>query len=449
MDPERREKCLGAAAERERAMGKTKTEFNWRVARRFAVAASLAGACVVGGSLAKAQAGISSPGPDSNSRLLSAKDGRAIVDATRYQDETTPGAQDCSHLVHRTYLNAGFEYPYASSFELYAGSEHFARVRKPQPGDLIVWPGHVGIVLDPLEHSFYSLVRTGVEAQDYLGAYWRARGRPRFYRYKVENAEILTAVHAPASRRTSSPRKPHDTAPVTEERSPMAAANSNRPPTTVSERTKVVNDPARLPAPIVESSTFEIPNSIVIAAGNQPPTTAQVAEGVTELSNASGSALRTDDPSKLALPLVIFERLQVERLEIKRDHGWARLQIDSRATLSGGETNYKRRREKVRWELRRTEAGWEAITPADRTYVPSDVAVRNLAAQLARLTAGDGAVEHQETVQRQKSQLANLLSGLLDNKAGASSSNRKSEKRSQPTGGGEKSEKPAHSGGPS
>jgi hypothetical protein len=229
----------------------------------------------------------------------------------------------------------------------------------------------------------------------------------------------------------------------------MAAANSNRPPTTVSERTKVVNDPARLPAPIVESSTFEIPNSIVIAAGNQPPTTAQVAEGVTELSNASGSALRTDDPSKLALPLVIFERLQVERLEIKRDHGWARLQIDSRATLSGGETNYKRRREKVRWELRRTEAGWEAITPADRTYVPSDVAVRNLAAQLARLTAGDGAVEHQETVQRQKSQLANLLSGLLDNKAGASSSNRKSEKRSQPTGGGEKSEKPAHSGGPS
>jgi hypothetical protein len=106
----------------------------------------------------------------------------------------------------------------------------------------------------------------------------------------------------------------------------------------------------------------------------------------------------------------------VEHLEIKRDHGWAHLQIDSRATLSGGGTNYKRRLEKVRWELRRTESGWEAITPADRTYVPKDVAVRNLAAQLARLTETDGAAAHQEIVLRQESQLANLLSALLENK---------------------------------
>jgi len=118
----------------------------------------------------------------------------------------------------------------------------------------------------------------------------------------------------------------------------------------------------------------------------------------------------------LALPVVIFERLHVERLEIKRDHGWAHLQIDSRATIAGGETDYKRRREKVRWELRRTKSGWEAITPADRTYVPNDVAVRNLAAQLARLTERDSAEADQETVRRQESQLANLLSALLQNK---------------------------------
>jgi hypothetical protein len=90
--------------------------------------------------------------------------------------------------------------------------------------------------------------------------------------------------------------------------------------------------------------------------------------------------------------------------------------MDSRATLTGGETDFKRRREKVRWELRRTESGWEAITPTDRTYVPNDVAVRNLAAQLARLTERDGAAAHQETILRQESQLANLLSALLENK---------------------------------
>lgn len=397
-------------------MGKSKTEFNWRVARSFALAACLAGGCMAAGSLAQAQATSPSQGSGSNSRLLSAKEGRAIVDAARDQDQSARGAQDCSHLVHQTYLSAGFEYPYASSFELYAGNESFERVRYSQPGDLIVWPGHAGIVVDPLHHSFYSLVSTGLEAQDYEGSYWKSRGRPRFYRYKAENAEMLTAVKAPASVRPSKSKKPREPMPAIEERSPVAAPASNRPPKAASERTRVMHGPPALPVPAVAPTTFEIPQSIIIAAGNKLPTSSQVAEGISELSNASGNVLRTDDPSKLALPVVIFERLYVQRLEIKRDHGWARLQIDSRATMAGGETDYKRRREKVRWELRRTKSGWEAITPADRAYVPNDVAVRNLAAQLARLTERDSAAADQETVLRQKSQLANLLSALLKNK---------------------------------
>jgi hypothetical protein len=255
-----------------------------------------------------------------------------------------------------------------------------------------------------------------MEAQDYQGSYWKSRGRPRFYRYKIENGEILAEVKVPASARAANSTKPHDAAQVIEERSPVAVSASNRPPKTASERTRVVQDPPDLSAPAVAITPFEVPQSIVIAAGNKQPTNSQVAEGISELSNASGNVLRADDLSKLALPVVIFERLHVERLEIKRDRGWARLQIDSRATLAGGETDYKRRREKVRWELRRTESGWEAITPADRTYVPNDVAVRNLAAQLAWLTERNGAVAHQETVLRQESQIANLLSALLETK---------------------------------
>jgi len=397
-------------------MAKSKTEFNWRAARTLAVAACLAGACMAAGSLAQAQAASASQGSGSNSRLLTAEEGRTIADAARDQDQRARGAQDCSHLVHQTYLSAGFEYPYASSFELYAGNEKFERVKKPQPGDLIVWPGHAGIVVDPLHHSFYSLVSTGLEAQDYEGSYWESRGRPRFYRYKVENPEMLTAVKAPASVRASKSKNPRETAPAIDVRSPVAASASNRPPKAASERTRVAYGPPALTAPAVAPTTFEVPQSIIIAAGNKPPTSSQVAEGISELSNASGNVLRADDPTKLALPVVIFERLHVERLEIKRDHGWARLQIDSRATIAGRETDYKRRREKVRWELRRTKSGWEAITPADRAYVPNDVAVRNLAAQLARLTEKESAAADQETVLRQESQLANLLSALLKNK---------------------------------
>src|SRR5260370_3247534 len=270
-------------------MDKAKAEFSWRVAHRLVLAACLAGGWTAVGSLAKAHAKPPSQGSESNSRLVSAEAGQANVDAARGQDLTAGEAQDCSHLVHQTYLNAGFEYPYASSFELYAGNENFERVKKPQPGDVMVWAGHGGSGRDTLEHSFYSLVSTGLEAQNYLGPYWVSRGRPRFYRYKVDDAEIMTASTTPASSRTSDTGKQRETEVAVEERTPVAASNSNRPPKAVSDRARVVNGPAALPAPVVESNTSEVPQSIVIGAGNKRPTTSQVAEGISELSNAAGT----------------------------------------------------------------------------------------------------------------------------------------------------------------
>ncbi len=411
-------------------MNKARTEFNWKSGRGFALAAYLVGWCLIAGSQAKAQSvpdsqagaqdALAAPRPAPNFRLLNAKEGRSIVGAAKDQAQSGREAQDCSHLVHQTYLDAGFEYPYANSFELYAGQENFQRVRHPRPGDLIVWPGHVGIVLDPIEHSFYSLVRTGLEAQDYSGAYWKARGRSRFYRYKVEKGEILTAaVRAPVAPRTANSNKTLDTAALVEERTP-AASTSNRAPKAASERTKVENDsPTPSAALSAEGgATFDVRKSIIIAAGTKQPTSSQVADAIADFTNGSGEVLRADDSLKLVLPVVIFERIEVERLEFKRNHGWATLRIDSRATIASGETDYKRRREKVRWELRRTESGWEVVTSMDRIYVPNDVAVRSLAAQLARLTERDDVAAHRETVLRQESQLANLLSALLENKPG-------------------------------
>jgi hypothetical protein len=126
--------------------------------------------------------------------------------------------------------------------------------------------------------------------------------------------------------------------------------------------------------------------------------------------------LRSEDPLKTQLPLVIVEQFKVERVDVKRDHGWARLEVESKVSIGSGSVHAKHQREKVRWELRRTDSGWEAVAPADRNYVPHDVAVKNLAAQLAQLTVSDGAAAHQETVLRQESSLANLLSLLLESK---------------------------------
>ena len=90
---------------------------------------------------------------------------------------------DCSHLVHDIYEQAGFPYDYVTSRELYIGSPNFSRVRVPQAGDLVVWRGHVGIVTDPKQHSFFSVVRSGPDTQFYDSSYWRSRGIARFFRY--------------------------------------------------------------------------------------------------------------------------------------------------------------------------------------------------------------------------------------------------------------------------
>jgi hypothetical protein len=53
----------------------------------------------------------------------------------------------------------------------------------PQPGDLVVWRGHAGIVIKPSQHIFFSFMRSGPGIDNYEASYWRSRGRPRFYRY--------------------------------------------------------------------------------------------------------------------------------------------------------------------------------------------------------------------------------------------------------------------------
>lgn len=330
-----------------------------------------------------------------------------------------PGALDCSHLTYQIYKSAGFEYPYASSFELYAGSEDFARVKYPHAGDLIVWPGHVGIIVDPLQHSFFSLVRTGLEEQDYENPYWKSRGRPHFFRYRLRNSLVLTAKKAKEPSQPAKPSGQTFMGPVAEDDPPADAderVDLNRPPKTAPKRTAVVYGP---PAPVesVDVATpFHMPSTVLIVPGSKLPTRDDVAESFSEFTDAGGNILRTDDLMKIQSPVVIVERFTVQRVDLKRDRGSAVLEIESKMSVSGGTAQLKTKREKVRWELQRTEAGWEAAAPSDKTYVPRDVAVRSLAAQLAQLTESEGAAQHQESVLRRESQLARLLSVLLDSK---------------------------------
>jgi cell wall-associated NlpC family hydrolase len=114
-------------------------------------------------------------------RTLSPDDRLSVIAAAL--DSKARRERDCSHLVHGIYVRAGFTYAYASSSDLYDGMEGFQRVTWPQPGDLVVWRGHVGIVIRPSRHIFFSLMRTGPGIDDYEAPYWTSRGRARFYSY--------------------------------------------------------------------------------------------------------------------------------------------------------------------------------------------------------------------------------------------------------------------------
>jgi hypothetical protein len=89
------------------------------------------------------------------------------------------------------------------------------------------------------------------------------------------------------------------------------------------------------------------------------------------------------------------------------------LQIESHVRIADDEVEFKRQREKARWELRRDESGWTIIAPADRSYVTRELAVRELAANLAEMAQSEAAAKRDESVIGQEARIANLLSALL------------------------------------
>jgi cell wall-associated NlpC family hydrolase len=116
-------------------------------------------------------------------RTLTPDDGLAVIAAALDSRLHLDPEPDCSHLVHAIYRRAGFPYSYAPSSDLYVGTKEFRRVVHPQAGDLAVWPGHAGIVVNPAQHVFFSALRSGLGTDSYDAPYWKERGRVRFYRY--------------------------------------------------------------------------------------------------------------------------------------------------------------------------------------------------------------------------------------------------------------------------
>jgi cell wall-associated NlpC family hydrolase len=132
---------------------------------------------------------------DATARLASRLEGETIVETAWELRRGLSPKPDCSHFVKDVYERAGVEYDYANSIALFEGIDGFQRVYRAQPGDIVVWQGHMGIVIDGDEHTFYSSVNKGFAIEDYRSHYWVGRGHPRFFRYLMneDHSERLLA----------------------------------------------------------------------------------------------------------------------------------------------------------------------------------------------------------------------------------------------------------------
>jgi hypothetical protein len=72
--------------------------------------------------------------------------------------------------VIRDSVDSSFREPLADDF---LGTGKFVKVDSPRRGDLVHWPGHVGIVTDP-DHGFFwgAQTSTGVARSNFKSGYW-------------------------------------------------------------------------------------------------------------------------------------------------------------------------------------------------------------------------------------------------------------------------------------
>jgi len=333
-------------------------------------------------------------------RALTRSEGLAILDVglnSRYHAEFP---FDCSHFVHGIYEHAGFPYEYASSSDLYAGTDEFRRVANPQPGDLAVWHGHAGIVVNPVHHSFFSMLRSGPKVASYDSPYWKQRGQPHFFRYVkpaprgASSTSVRTASWKPTVLGNTGPRETaaeDPTADISEKSSTEAGSS----------------------AKLVESQlvTTETPRVMVLNFVRHKPD--QVKAAFLQACDDSAEQLRGRDLFKPAQSLVVFDRFEVEKVHVTGNHGWIDVQIEELVSLTGGKADVRKQPERQRWSLARVDnEGWQLTPSRNAIYLPQHTAERILAHRLAQLTED---TPDNTSGTQEKAELARLLDVLFGN----------------------------------
>jgi hypothetical protein len=326
-------------------------------------------------------------------RPLTLDEGLAILSSALDSRHHAGFSFDCSHFVHGLYEQAGFSYAYAPSGDLYEGIDEFRRVTNPQPGDLAVWRGHAGIVVNPVQHSFFSLLSTGPGVESYDSPYWKRRGRARFFRYVKAGAIGSSAASLRTANMTSNSAKQEE--PVEGSESDVSQEPAHRTVATKAAASAATNTTLSH-VPVVHSIH---------------PKPEQVDTAFLQSCADSEENLRSRDLFRSAQPVIVFDHFTAGKVHLDGNRGWAEVQIDEVLFFVDGKAQARKGSERQRWPLtRRDQTSWELTPPPGAIYVPQPVAVRVMSRQLAQLTEG---APNPAARPQQKAELARVLDSLL------------------------------------
>jgi NlpC/P60 family len=338
-------------------------------------------------------------------RLASPQEGEAIVQAAWELRHGLFPKPDCSHFVHAVYMQAGFLYDYAASRAIFAGIDGFRRVTKPQSGDVIVWQGHIGIVIDPKEHSFYSSVTAGFAIQSYQSRYWIGRGIPRFYRFVVSDLPGSPPLLANLALRGSASGQvlsnltrsfpaqlpalmQSDTAQILvrsdgwESSAPESA--QVRPAQTREQHPAMEDRPAQMKASEAARNDTRMTDQVLVSS-RPTPGKKEVLAAVRRTVDAGGERLLRSG-SLDSLPWVsVIDHVKIVAINLQGNSGFADLEVKQMGAFQYGEAVPRRAMARIRVMLSRQEQGWVAVMPQDLMCLNRDLAVMALTDHLASL----------------------------------------------------------------
>jgi hypothetical protein len=339
--------------------------------------------------------------------LVSAEQGQALADFAMQSGPRVRPKPDCSHLVHLLYARAGLVYPYEDSRVLYRGVDDFERVKTPQPGDLAVWLGHVGIVLSPEDQTFLSSVRSGIITESWTAPHWARRGHPHFFRYRIgpsANLELLAAIMSDGPAVPHPGVRNHEDTQIAGVQSPDSRNEAPRNEVSrnnedarnddiqdadaPSEDSRAPRTHRDVPLPRQDRRDEDRPDKedrrdtaaesvaggsaafVAVIHQRKTPGKREIVAAIMDSGNARARELTAGRTLDLDHPVSVFDRVEVTRIKMKHERGSVVVRLSETMSQDAGRIFAARMMEREFSMVRRRDGAWIISDPRRRTYVP-------------------------------------------------------------------------------